>query len=305
MSWSAVVLVLISAGMHAGWNLFGKRQRTTAGFFLIACLPGVLYQAVVALFLWPELRSVPARVHVLNAATGFFQALYFVGLAGAYRHGEMSRAYPLARATPVVFVFLVSLAIGNSQGLGPLLAAGMALLVPGCFLLPMRRFSELRLRDYAHPWCLFALLAALGTTGYSILDDQALRLLRETGPGNPGLSPQTAAAVFLGLEFTATAAWLGVFVAAASLFSKGFAARTFDVPRGKAALTGVFIMATYLLVLIAMAFAENISYIVAFRQVSIPLGALLGILVLKEPHSAPKIVGVALAFAGLVLVKLA
>ena len=61
---------------------------------------------------------------------------------------------------------------------------------------------------------------------------------------------------------------------------------------------------TYGIVLWAMAYATDVSYIVAFRQLSIPLGALLGIMVLRESAPWPKICGVALAFAGLVLVAI-
>jgi len=42
----------------------------------------------------------------------------------------------------------------------------------------------------------------------------------------------------------------------------------------------------------------------AFRQVDIPLGAVLGILIFKEKVTYPKLAGVALIFAGLVVVAL-
>jgi len=51
-----------------------------------------------------------------------------------------------------------------------------------------------------------------------------------------------------------------------------------------------------------MGFVKNISYVVAFRQLSIPLGALMGIIVLREPRFPPKLVGVAVLCAGLALV---
>lgn len=66
----------------------------------------------------------------------------------------------------------------------------------------------------------------------------------------------------------------------------------------------VIIHLGYALVLIAMAFAENVSYVVGFRQLSIPLGAIVGILVLKEPSPVPKLAGVAIMFAGLVLIAM-
>ena len=73
---------------------------------------------------------------------------------------------------------------------------------------------------------------------------------------------------------------------------------------GSAGLTGIGIYAAYTLVLVAMAFVSNVSYVVAFRQVSIPLGAVTGVLVLRDPPYLPKLVGVVIMFAGLLLVGL-
>ncbi len=68
-----------------------------------------------------------------------------------------------------------------------------------------------------------------------------------------------------------------------------------------AALTGIGIYVTYGLVLASMNFVSNVSYVAAFRQLSIPIGALLGMAFLKEPPYRPKIIGLAVIFAGLVL----
>ncbi len=69
-----------------------------------------------------------------------------------------------------------------------------------------------------------------------------------------------------------------------------------------AILTGFGIYGTYALVLISMAFVKNVSYVVAFRQLSIPLGAGLGIMGMGESSCRPKIVGVGIMFIGLILV---
>jgi drug/metabolite transporter (DMT)-like permease len=71
-----------------------------------------------------------------------------------------------------------------------------------------------------------------------------------------------------------------------------------------AGLAGVGIYAAYTLVLLAMAYVSNVSYVVAFRQISVPLGAVVGILALGDPPHRPKLIGVAAMFAGLVLVGL-
>ena len=61
---------------------------------------------------------------------------------------------------------------------------------------------------------------------------------------------------------------------------------------------------TYLLVLTAMGYASDVSYIAAMRQLSIPLGATLGVVVLGESASRTKRLGIVVTFAGLILVSL-
>ena len=72
--------------------------------------------------------------------------------------------------------------------------------------------------------------------------------------------------------------------------------------RGPATLTGIGIYLTYGIVLVSMNYVANISYVAAFRQLSIPLGALLGMALLNEPRYLPKIAGIVTIFAGLILV---
>jgi len=71
---------------------------------------------------------------------------------------------------------------------------------------------------------------------------------------------------------------------------------------GSAVLMGIGIYLTYSLVLVSMSFVTNVSYVVAFRQISIPLGVVFSVLLLKEPAYVPKFVAVIVIFIGLVLV---
>ena len=71
--------------------------------------------------------QIPASVWGLLVATGFFEALYYVSLAKAYRYGEMSIAYPLARAFPVLFVAFFSELLGRGERISSLSLAGMLL----------------------------------------------------------------------------------------------------------------------------------------------------------------------------------
>ena len=59
---------------------------------------------------------------------------------------------------------------------------------------------------------------------------------------------------------------------------------------------------TYGIVLLAMAYARDVSLIVAFRQVSILAGALMGFVFLRERAHFLKVLGLFILFTGLFIV---
>ena len=71
-----------------------------------------------------------------------------------------------------------------------------------------------------------------------------------------------------------------------------------------AVAVGLFSFLAYGMVLFAMKYVDNVSYVVAFRQVSILLTVVAGIFMLDEKRYVPKIVGAVIIFSGLVLVGL-
>jgi uncharacterized membrane protein len=312
---TAIILLLISAAAHAGWNLLGKRQHPTTAFFLLANTLGCLYMTPVLALYGRALGAFPARTWTLLALTGLCDAIYYAALAGAYRAGELSIAYPLVRSLPVVIVALATRVLGQGSPLSGQALLGIALIVAGSLLLPTKRLAELSLRSYWQLSSLLVLLAALGTTGYSLVDDAALRGLRQA-PGMPvGLVEVTI--LYALLRGLSSSAWLLLFTLAPrqgraelrSVWHNGLppippiqSGAFGGLPR--AALTGLGIYLAYTLVLIAMSQVTNVSYVVAFRQLSVPLGAILGLFVLKEPRHLPKAVGVAVMFLGLLLVGL-
>lgn len=299
MSHTAVILILISAVTHVGWNMIGKRHHPTAAFLLVANTLGALC-LTPAMFVYRQaFGAFSAPVWGWSVLAGFSQALYYAALAGAYQAGDISIAYPLARSIPVILVTLISLLLGRRAQLSTQALVGILSIAGGSLMLPMQHFSDTRLSNYARRVTVLALVAALGTTGYSLADDHALRILR-TAP-NLAVSSTAATVVYAFFEGLSASIWLFLFV----LARKKERHNLRDVLRaylGRAGLAGAGIYVTYTLVLIAMAFVSNVSYVVAFRQLSIPLGALVGIIVFGESHHPPKLTGVAFMFAGLVLV---
>ena len=297
-----MVLIMISAFMHAGWNLLSKSQRPSTAFFLVASVSGALLLSPLLVVYYDTVaHGIPARVWILLLATGFFMALYYACLAGAYRAGDMSIAYPLARSSPVIVVSVVTLMLGRADQVSGLCIVGIVLVVGGCFLIPLQRFTDLRLTNYLNATCGLALLAAVGTSGYSILDDEALRQLRTSAQVTIGNTQVTL--VYACLEALAASLWLTMFVAVRRK-SRTALRQVLHANARHAVLTGMAISLTYGLVLISLAFTTNLSYVVGFRQLSIPLGATAGILVLKETLHAPKFAGVTIMLIGLIMLAM-
>jgi len=300
MGLAAILLVSVSAFMHAGWNAASRKRRPTASFFLVANTAGVVVLLPLLVAHAPHLPRIPPAVWGLLALTGASMALYYAALAGAYRRGEMSVAYPVARSLPVLMVAGVEGTLGLGKPVGLLALGGMALVVTGCLVVPMRRSTGANRQGYFNATLAMALITAVGVTGYSVIDHEALAILRNA---SPDLGRVASVLVYAPLEALSASVFLLLYcvihpVERASLkdilCSKKLAA----------ASTGIAIYATYMLVLAAMSLVPNASHVVAFRQMSIPLGALLGVAVLKESAPWTKLAGVAAIFAGLVLVAL-
>ncbi|MHC4252076.1 MAG: EamA family transporter, partial [Planctomycetota bacterium] len=281
MGLAAIVLVSVSAFMHAGWNAASRKRRPAAAFFLVANSAGGLLLLPLFIAHAHHLPQIPEAVWGLLAMTGASMALYYAALAGAYRTGEMSVAYPVARSLPVLAVVGVEALLGLGGPVGALALGGMVFVVAGCLIVPRKRPGGSGARSYLNATFALALLTAVGITGYSVIDHEALAALRA---GCPALGRVGSVFVYAPLEALSASVFLTLYC----LLNPAERASLRRVLRSEklaAVSTGVAILATYMLVLVAMNFATNASYVVAFRQLSIPLGAALGVMILKE--SAP------------------
>jgi drug/metabolite transporter (DMT)-like permease len=294
----AIGLILVSACLHAGWNLLSKNAYPTAAFYLMANAFGCLLLCPVLPLYHSALPVLPVDVWIFLFSAGFFQAVYCTSLASAYRAGDLSIAYPLVRSSPVIVVTIAMFLLGRGDQISGLSIAGITLIVAGGFLLPMRHIDDIRLKNYLNKSSTAALIAACATAGYSIIDDQALRLL-QASEGLPGTIQTTLLYALLG--GLSSVLWLGFF----TLVNQRERARLRTALKEQlrvSALVGAGMYVTYPLVLISMAFVANVSYVVAFRQISLPIGVVFGVWIFKEPGYALKFIGITIIFLGLVLV---
>jgi drug/metabolite transporter (DMT)-like permease len=171
----ALGFIALAAVLHAGWNILLK----TAGDPLRTATLGMVAVSVVlvpaALVAWwlVDRPAFPPQAWAIGVVSGVLEGLYFVTLTAAYRRGDLSVVYPLARGTALVLAVVVGVVILQEQ-LAPLAIAGVALLAVGLLVVqrPWRLVTQTR-RDRAAAG--FALLTGLVITAYTALDRAAVQ----------------------------------------------------------------------------------------------------------------------------------
>ena len=294
MTFLGFLLVGLSAFTHATWNFLCKSRTPSAAFFLVATTVSLGFLLPTLPFSAPA-GPLPLKFYLLLAATGLAQTFYYTMLGNAYRLNDISVAYPMARSIPVVLTPLITGALGLGEPLTAAAIAGMLLVFAGCMTLPQKRFRNLfQWRNYGRVSFLIILGAAVGTAVYSVIDSEEIAML-------PARTPFRTALFFLTLENLAIELPLAAYVFTSATERCNLRTLLRKSPSFPAA-AGLVCSGGYLLVLAAMTQATNVSYVVAFRQLSIPIGALLGVRLLREPLPRPKVAGLILLLAGLAII---
>jgi drug/metabolite transporter (DMT)-like permease len=293
MTITAIILILISTCLHATWNLIAKSGKPSPLFFLILTLSTVALLTPFLLLNLGGMQTIPTKFWWLLLATGIFETMYYTGLAQAYRHGDISLVYPLIRAVPVLLVPLVCFILGIGKTLSFEAVGGMVLIGVGCVMMPVKSFRTWHIRDYRGTALWWVIPGALGTVGYTIIDSEAISLLNVDAFSVP------VNVIYSGFINIAILPWLTLVI----IFSSGW--KGLKDYRGKKILRPMIASAAtclaYMLILASMKYVTNVSYVAGFRQLSIPFGVILGVMILKEKFFLPRIVGCIIIMTGLVL----
>lgn len=292
MNLSVILLVFFSAVMHAGWNLFARKEREELLFIsrmltivaVAGFIPAVLSEIIT--------HSLPVKAWVCVSGSGFFCGLYFYSLARAYTSSDFTIVYPVARSLPILFIALGDILRGRVLSSTGWL--GILLVVVGCFLSPLRSFNDFSLRRYINKTGFWLVLTASGTVGYTLLDKIASEVV---------------------LQGSATAARYGYFFFFVTfLFYHLFfyLSGNGKVEKEKKEKVGwklpviasIFDFASYWFILWAYQLTLFASYVVAFRQLSILFGVIVAFLVYKEEGLFVRLIGAVLLTSGLIIIAL-
>ncbi len=305
MSATAALLIIASVVLHVLWNTVAK-NRPTFAFFFVGNLLGAATMSPVLLYHRELLGDLPGELFWILAGTGIAQAVYGLALARAYRAEDLSVVYPLVRSLGPAFVVVGSIALGRGEAITWLCIGGVALVFLGSAALGANNLYTLGRRTLPGIGIAFAALSALGTTGYTLLDDIGVRMVRDSGVTEVFARPALhAALIYSAFEGWATALGMALFLFPQRTYREEIREyRSFAALRD-AALMGVGSYLAYALILLAMLYATDVSYVAGFRQLSVPLGAAVGVVWLGEHMNVRKASALTVLLVGLVLIAIA
>ena len=302
MSLTAFLLIVVSACLHATWNLMAKKNKMNWLFYtILGTMCWIVWSHVLIWTPVPYSRLPKEFWFWLLGSTTAAELFYCSGVCWSYRCLEMSVAYPMMRSLPVLSVALVTSILGLGSALSPIAAAGMVVVFSGCLLMPLVKFSDFSFRRYLDKGMVAVLMTALGTTCYTVCDSQAQKVMVQSLNA-------------MQLDISNTTITLSYYIIRLSCLCSFLWAVVFLVPANRkslkedffrllpsAAPAGVFASGCYILALMAMLHVTNVSYVQVFRQMGLILGMLAGVVFLKERLTITKVVGVLLIVGGLVM----
>ncbi len=270
---AALLLLLSAATMHATWNFFAKGARNDAALsFASASCASIAYLPIVLVVIIIERPSFGWEALGFLTGSSMLQVAYFFMLGQGYKRGDLSLVYPLARGTgPTLAVIGAIVLFGERPS--PLAIAGTVLVVSG--IIVMSWSSELRGGGGIGMAVVFALATGSITATYTLWDKQGIEWLTPLLYG-------------YGLE-VGRALLVAPFVLATSA-SRGRLRAALGDQRRPILAIGLLSPGAYMMVLAALSLAP-VSYVAPAREVSILIGALLGLRLLGESHPVRRMTG--------------
>jgi drug/metabolite transporter (DMT)-like permease len=273
--------------LHGTWNVLAKVSGDPMQTFQRGTLAAVLLSTPAVVVAWvltgrPGLTPAAAGWCALS---GVLEVTYLWLLAAAYRRGELSAVYPIARGSAPLLAVIAGLGLLNER-LSSVQLAGVGMLLLGILAVTLSQATGRATVP--------ALLTGVAIASYTAVDRVGVRL---TTPWLYG--------------------WLLIILMSIGIaVSKGVAARftagrrpaqqepsaPAQVSRAQAVLIGIFMWSGYLLVLWALSLAP-LSVVAPVRETSVVGVAVWGVWRLRERTAVPmKLAGAVATLAGVLMV---
>jgi len=278
MSFQVFLVIIVAAVLHAIWNAMVKYEKDkylAVGALVLGHVPA----SIVIIFLtpFPSVESIP---YIIISA--ILHIGYEWNLLSAYRFGDFTKVYPIARGTGPTLVTIISL-IFLGVVLSNFETLGILIICLGIFVLAFQDIDVLKNRKAV----LYAFLTGFFIMSYSVIDGYGARA---------SFSPLS----YIGWSFILNAAIFPIL-----LIYKNKARTILKIAKeGKKIffIGGTISYMVYAIVVWSFTQAP-IPLVVALRETSIIFALLIGFFVLKEKFTLLKTAAVLTIFFGVVLLK--
>ena len=288
MPFASLLLVVLAALIHATWNLLAKRAASIGPLFVFAynlfsCLayaPWVIWRLAREAVQWDGRRI------TFVLLSGLIHLAYSLCLQRGYQRADLSVVYPVARGTgPLLATCGAIVLLGelpSAQGL-----LGLALVIGGIGLIA----TQGELAAFRRPGGQAGVGWGVATGGfiasYTVADAYVVKTL--------GVAPVILDWCSNLLRFFLLAPLAIANPARAREAMRGY--------WGIAAAVGILSPLSYILVLVALQGGAPLSLVAPMREMSMMAGALMGMLILREPVGRWRLIGCAALIAGVVLLS--
>jgi len=281
-----IVLVVLAAFIHATWNLFTKRAAAGGATFvfaynLVACIayaPWVAWLFAQGALKW----SLPIAGCILLG--GLIHLAYSLCLQRGYQVADLSVVYPVARGTgPMLSSLGAFVLLGEAPSSHGLL--GLAAVVVGIGLISTQGNLAAFRRPGGQAGVRWGVATGLLIAAYTVIDAYGVKTL--------GIQPVV-------LDWCSN---LLRFVLLAPVVLRD-PDKARELMRGRWLLAvgvGLLSSLSYILVLAALNMGTPLSVVAPTREMSMMIGALFGMVILREPVGAWRLVGCLVLIAGVVL----
>lgn len=284
MTLLALALVLLAACLHATWNLAAKSAGGGLPFvFTCGLVINLLYLPVVTAFwIWRQ-PVLPWSALAVIAVSATLKTGYSLFLQRAYRAGDFSLVYPLARGTgPLVALLGATLLLGEHPSLQS--TAGAILIVAGIFFLTGGAGWFRAGLGAIGPGLRYGLVTGVFIASYTLWDRHAVAA-RHIPPV---------------LFDAGTALVMTTLLAPFAWRRRPEVTREWREHRPQVLVMAFLSPLGYVLVLTALSFTP-VSYVAPAREISILIGTYAGARFLKETRAPARLWPAAAMVTGLVL----
>lgn len=290
MPYTALTLIVLAAFIHATWNLLAKRaaQGGPTFVFVYTLIATVAYLPWAAWLVVDGAVTLNGPVLLCLALSGAIHLGYSLFLQRGYQVADLSVVYPIARGTgPMLSTLGAFLLLGEEPSTYGI--AGLLAIVAGILLISTQGNLAKFQQPEARRGVRWGMSTGAMISGYTVVDAYGVKVL--------GIHPVILDWCSNAVRVVMLAPWI---MRNRHIFRERMKKRW-----ALAVAVGLLSPLSYILVLLALQIGAPLSLAAPAREMSMMVGALFGMIILREQVGPVRLLGCAVLIVGVILLGVA